>query len=69
MEFTDGPLEFRELFRVFLGEFVQLFPKSGLPDEKGNGQDRRGEQHQAIENVQEVEKGHGRIPDIPLDWF
>jgi hypothetical protein len=41
LQFTDGTLEFRELFRVFFGEFVQLFPKSGLPDKKENGQDRR----------------------------
>jgi hypothetical protein len=66
LEFTDGTLESRELFRVFFSEFVQLSAKSGLPNEKGNGQDRRCQQHQPIENVQEVEKGHGCSSDIPL---
>ncbi len=59
LEFANGALASRLLFRVFFGEFVQLSPKSGLPDEKGNDQDRRGQQHQPIHNDQEVEKGHG----------
>jgi hypothetical protein len=60
LEFTDGTLEFRELFRVFFSEFVQLFAKSGLPDIKANNQKGRGEQYQRIETKQEVEKkGHG----------
>jgi hypothetical protein len=44
LEFADGTLESRELFRVFFSEFVQLFPKSGLPDIQANDQKGRGEQ-------------------------
>jgi hypothetical protein len=68
LEFTDGTLESRELFRVFFSESVQLFLKSGVPDKKAHDQKGRGEQYQRIETKQEVEKkGHGRSPDVRLD--
>ena len=66
LEFADGALQFCELFRVFFGEIVQLFAKSGMPDVKTNSQKGRGEQYQHIETKQEVKKGHGSSSDVPL---
>jgi hypothetical protein len=44
LQLPDSALQLREIFRVLLGEFVQLFAKFVMPYEKTNDQKGGGEQ-------------------------
>jgi len=67
LEFTDGTLQSREMFRVFFGEFFQLLAEFRVPDVETDGQKGSGEQQQPIQHANEDQKGHGCSSDAPLD--
>src|ERR1700686_1547261 len=69
LEFADGALQPRKLFRVFFGEAVQLLAEFCLLDIETDGQKGSGEQQQRIQNANEDQKGHGCSSDAPLDYF